>query len=86
MERKQDGDLTMELGVSYCVSQMSHQVCSATLLRASPDRLFVPLNIPHSPPPFPRVRLLPTSLRPTAVLQVGKLVAGNYRPPTWERG
>lgn len=86
MERKRDGDLTMELGVSYCASQMSHQVCSATLLRASPDRLFVPLNIPHSPPPVPRVRLLPTSLRPMAARQVGKVATGNYRPPTWEQG
>lgn len=41
-ERRQDSDLTMELGASYWVSQMSHQVCSATLLHASPDRLFVP--------------------------------------------
>lgn len=41
VERRQDSDLTMELGASYCVSQMSHQVYSATLLCASPDRLFV---------------------------------------------
>lgn len=39
---RQDTDLTMKLGVSYCDSQMSHQVYFAMLLQASPDRLFVP--------------------------------------------
>ena len=86
VEQRRVSDSTMELGVSYRVSRMSHQVCSATHLCASPDRLFVRENIPHSHPRLPRVRPLPTSLRPTAACQVGKVATGNYRPPTWERG